>query len=464
MRMWHRLGSLLAPAVVVMLGLFGVFPPCVLYFTVVGLMASLPRCDSMIGSSKRGPCKTQTDLDQNRCLLIYPEGGSLRTPVWLKFCICCLVFSLPDQMSQLSPFDVGQIKAHDHHGLSGAAISRILRKPDGKSTWSQTAVQDAMAKLASQPDWRGEREEGSGRPRETTKAQDKSLVRQVFKSRGRHKVTVAFLRKMLPWTRKLSNSLLEDRLHEGGLKWMRRKNKMTVTTAYLAPRIVYSEAILRKHQSTLNSWAYTDGCSFFLDRTEEESEHSHLAALGSYVWRCADFRDAMYQECLGPSSYKKAQGIPVRVWGVLAQGQLHIEILEQGSVMNQDIYEDLIEERFEEWLGGASYLVQDFERCLRSKGPLQALEKLGVELVEGYSKCSQDFNAIENCWKILRDRLNDTMPRGLETRANFCNRLKKAVGWMNRVKAQQMWYLSTNQKERCRDCLSQVPAGGRTKW
>ena len=109
-------------------------------------------------------------------------------------------------------------------------------------------------------------------------------------------------------------------------------------------------------------------------------------------------------------------------------------------------------------------MVQDFERCLRSKGPLQALEKLGIELVEGYPKCSQDFNAIENCWKILRDRLNDTMPRCLETRANFCNRLKKAVGWMNRVKAQQMWYLSTNPKEGCRDCLSQVPAGGRTKW
>jgi hypothetical protein len=78
------------------------------------------------------------------------EGGSLRTLVWLKFFICCLVFSLPDQMSQLSPFEVGQIKAHVHHGMSGAAISRILRKPDGKSTWSETAVQDAMEKLASQ--------------------------------------------------------------------------------------------------------------------------------------------------------------------------------------------------------------------------------------------------------------------------------------------------------------------------
>ena len=138
-------------------------------------------------------------------------------------------------------------------------------------------------------------------------------MRRVFDSRGRHKVTVAFLRKMLPWTKVFSNSLLEDRLHEAGLKWMRRRDKMTVTTAYLAPRIAYSEKILHKHKSAVNSWDYTDGCSFFLDRTEEESEHSHLAALGSYVWRRTAFRDAMYQECLGPSSYNKAQGIPVRV-------------------------------------------------------------------------------------------------------------------------------------------------------
>ena len=158
-------------------------------------------------------------------------------------------------------------------------------------------------------------------------------MRRVFDSRGHHKATVAFLRKMLPWTKVFSNSLLEDRLHEAGLKWMRRQD-----------------------------------------------------------------------------------------------------------------------------------LVQDFERCLRSKGLLQALEKLGVELVEGYPKCSQDFSAIENCWKILEERLSDTMPRGLETRAHLVDRLKKAVGRMNRVKAQQMWYLATNQKHRCEDGLSQVPPGGRTKW
>ena len=61
-------------------------------------------------------------------------------------------------MSQFTPFDIGQIKAHVHHGLTGAAISRILLQPDGKSHWSETAVQIAVKKLLVEetPDWRGE--------------------------------------------------------------------------------------------------------------------------------------------------------------------------------------------------------------------------------------------------------------------------------------------------------------------
>ena len=37
--------------------------------------------------------------------------------------------------------------------------------------------------------------------------------------------------------------------------------------------------------------------------------------------------DGFYEDCVGPSSYYKAQGIPVRIWGLLANGQVFVTVL-----------------------------------------------------------------------------------------------------------------------------------------
>jgi len=367
-------------------------------------------------------------------------------------------------MSRLGPFEVGQIKAHLHHGLSGAAILGILKKPDGKTTWNHQTVYNAIDKLTEDPSWRGDREEGSGAVRKTSKAQDKALENYVMKWRGKEKVTIRVLRREFPWTQDLGNTLLEERLHEAGLKWLRRRRKTIVAEEYIAERISYCLDIVAKWQSTLDSWAYTDGTVFFLDRTQAENEETQRAALGPWVWRYTDGRDALFGDNLGPSAYKKAQGTPVRVWSMLAEGILHIHVLEKGEVMNQILYEELIEEKFEGWLGYCRLLVQDFEACLRSDGPMLALGRLGVNLVEGYPRCSQDFNAIENCWKLLRERLYVTLPKGIEGRDAFIVRLHTAVAWMNRHKQSSLWHYARNQKERCRECLQSEPPGGRISW
>ena len=75
----------------------------------------------------------------------------------------------------------------------------------------------------------------------------------------------------------------------------------------------------------------------------------------------------------------------------------------------------------------------------------------------------QDFNAIENAWKLLKHRLSETLPRGLERRDAFLVRLHSAVAWLNRHKSDELWYLSTRQKQRAWNCLH-VTKGGRTKW
>ena len=93
---------------------------------------------------------------------------------------------------------------------------------------------------------------------------------------------------------------------------------------------------------------------------------------------------------------------------------------------------------------------------------MEAFAEIGVQLVPDYPKCSQDLNAIENAWKLLRDRLSQTLPMGLERREDFVGRLKNAVHWLNGNRGDELWSMSTNQKARAKDVLAL--GGGRTKW
>ena len=275
-------------------------------------------------------------------------------------------------------------------------------------------------------------------------------------------MTVAWLKKRYMWARALSNTAVEERLGDAELAYLRRRQKFKVEATYIPERLEYCAGVKRKHQATLDKWAYTDGTVFYLDRTAEENEHTQRAALGCMVWRRTDGTDALYADCVGPSSYKKAQGHPVRVWGMLANGKLRIEVLDEGDVMNKELYSDLIDEKFPHWLDGCEYLVQDFEPCLRSEEALEAFQRVGVELVPDYPRSSQDFNAIENAWELLRRRLDTTLPRGLEDRGSFIVRLREAVRFVNRYRKSRLEELSRNQKVRCLEC--EALDGGRTSW
>ena len=152
----------------------------------------------------------------------------------------------------------------------------------------------------------------------------------------------------------------------------------------------------------------------------------------------------------------------MKIWGMLAEGQLHYHILPAGENMNKWYYAWLIEKKFPAWRGSCEYLVQDFEKCLRCDEPMEELRKIKMTLVEEHPKYSQDLNAVENAWKILRDRLIDTMPTHLEPRVEFVARLRAAVRWININREDELLYLGTNQKERARDVKDLD--GARTKW
>jgi len=350
------------------------------------------------------------------------------------------------------------------HGLGCTSIAQRVKKADGKTAFGETAIANCMNKLQESPGWRGERAAGSGAPRKTSENQDKDIAKWAVANRGKTKVTVTRLKKQFPFLRKLSDTLVEERLAEADLHWLRRRNKSIVVAQHRAGRVAYCQSVKRKHQATLERWAYVDGTTYYCDRTADEHEHTARRALGSHVWRKSDNSDALYADCVGPSCYNKAQGKPVRVWGMLASGVLNVHVLDEGEVMDRTVYVELIEDKFDEWRLNCEFLVCDYERCLRTPEALHALNRSGMKLVDEFPKVSQDFNAIENVWAILRERLDQTCPIEFEHRDQFVKRLRAAVRWANTHRSEQLWYLSTNQKERAEDCLRSNPPGSRTKW
>ena len=216
------------------------------------------------------------------------------------------------------------------------------------------------------------------------------------------------------------------------------------------------------HDATLERWAYSDGTVFFLDRDAAENESSKRAALGRFVWRHADGKDALYADCVGPSSCTKGQGVPVRIWGLLAKGRLHVAVLPARQAMNRWWYAWIVKRYFAYWLDGCDKVVQDYERCLRCPEPLAELRKLSAQLIYDYPKCSQDLNAIENAWSVLRERLDATLPVAMESRDDFIVRLRAAIDWVHVHRSEQLWKFCTNQKERADEVL--LRDGGRTSF
>ena len=87
------------------------------------------------------------------------------------------LFSRSLKMSHhLTPFEYGQIKAHLQHDQTAAEITRLVRRANGQP-FSTTAIHAAIQKLTDDPSFRGERAEGSGAPRKTSKALDNRIIK-----------------------------------------------------------------------------------------------------------------------------------------------------------------------------------------------------------------------------------------------------------------------------------------------
>ena len=376
--------------------------------------------------------------------------------------------------ARLTPFLRGVIGGLLLAGWSLTEVANEVEKPDGTHP-----CQQAIAKVAAQIKargglmWNGLADSSyAGRPRLTDTALDKAIVKLVFKKRGSAIVNVKYVQKVIKAARKVSARTISRRLGEAGLEWLRRRRKSLVPEAHKVSRLDWAAWVLTRTTATLTRWAFSDGTVFYLGRCATELTHKTRGALGPYVWRKADGSDGLFADCVGPSAYWKAQGMPVKVWGLLVAGVIFIWVLHEGTSMNGEIYAWLIEHKFKTWLrkglgrkfSKGAFLVQDHERALWRPEPRQAMKDNGITLLEKYPKCSQDLNPIETVWREVRNRLYVTQPSTHnESRDEFIRRLRQAVAWVNSNRANYLMKLSTCQKEWATDVQEAEPPGARTK-
>ena len=368
----------------------------------------------------------------------------------------------------------------------------------------KTAVDETIARMEREPSWRGADTgagDGRGRPPELDEEDMEEIKELVFDNNAKACVTTTFIQRKIKRLRAVSRWCISRALEVAGLKWLVRRDKRTVPKEHVAERKEYCHWILSKRQDFLNRFAYTDGTSFYLARTDAELADKQRMGLGKRCWRMASGKDGLFDENVGASMYAKAQGKPVKIWGLFANGRLEYWVLPSDTdpkakgasskakakaaakakakgkkakrgtgTVNMTIirYVDLVSTHFAEWRrkcfndDGVVRLVQDHEWCLWNAKSLAALKKAGFSVLEDYPKSSPDLNAIEGWWHRLKVRLNETAPTEMETRQDFLVRLRRTVNWLNDNAAADALKLCTNQKVRARDVLKLK--GARTKW
>ena len=380
------------------------------------------------------------------------------------------------RFSRFSTFARGRIVGKREEGASRESIRKTVLKKDGKRA-TLRSIDGVLATAHDNPEWQGKDSSAGGRPQELDDKELAKIRKLIHDEVGLAKVTVAYMKKRLPFLRRVSKECVRKTVQRLGFAWRLRRGKAAVAKKYKPERLDWCDWVLKRPQAELNRYAYVDGTTFYLAATPEQSEDKQRAALGKYCYRMSTGEDSLEDRNVGPSSYAKAQGLPVKIWGFFCDGRLEYYVLPkdvtpQGRLTTQHMngvrYRAMVEKHFATWRkkclprGGRVFIVKDYEKFLRAPDTIAAETRAGCDQVAKYPKSSPDMNAIEGWWRKLKLYLEEREPSGRETREAFVRRLRRAVDHLNSHCRAQGRGLCRNQKERAVQCKKLK--GARTKW
>jgi len=371
--------------------------------------------------------------------------------------------------ARLSPAARNRIIGMRIAGAPRDTIRKTIRKSDG-STASLRAIDGVWDKFQQTPDWEGTDSAAGGRPRALSLKQEQAVLKILIDDVGKFVVSARYVKKKLPELRSFHNRTITRTFTRLGYAYRDRRRKAAIEEKYKPGRLTYAAWLLKQDQEFLDTFCYVDGTSFFLATGSAQHADQKRACLGRKVWRLEDGSDSLEDHNVGASSYAKAQGQPVKIWGLLGDGHLEYMVLPEvidakgrrrTANMNGARYEQMVKKHFRLWkkkmfprMGKTLLpLVKDFERFLRQPRNLKAEDQAGFKTLGQHSKTSPDLNAIENVWDLLQDRLLLTAPVEMERRADFVKRLRRTATWMNNNAREHMRGLSRNQKKRAKQVL-----------
>ena len=377
--------------------------------------------------------------------------------------------------ARFSPFSRGRIVGKAEEGASRKKIQKHVLKKDG-TRGSLRAIDKVLAHARNDPDWEGEDSSAGGRPANLNAEEQQQLRDLIDAEVGLAKMTIPYMKKRLLFLRRVSKECVRQTLKRMGLVWRLRRSKAAIGKKYKPQRMAWSNWVLKQPEKILRRYAYVDGTTFYLARTAEEHEDKQRASLGRHCYRMVDGSDSLEDKNVGASSYAKAQGLPVKIWGFFCNGRLEYDVLpkdytdngrETTKHMNGERYRAFVAKNFATWRQrclprGRVYVVKDYEKFLRTEATVAAEYKAGCDQLPLYPKCSPDLNAIEGWWRKLKLYLEEREPTERETRKAFLRRLRRAVDRLNKNCRDQGRKLCTNQKERARECKKLH--GARTRW
>ena len=282
-------------------------------------------------------------------------------------------------------FSRGRIVGQAEAGVPRDRIRRSVLKKDGTPA-SLRAIDAVLAKARADPTWEGLDSSAGGRPRELCADEVQGLKDLIHAEVGLARVTIPYCRKRLPFLRRVSAETVRRTLKRLGLAWRLRRSKAAVSRKYKPARLSYCRWVARQPRCDLIRWAYVDGTSFYLARTPEEHADKQRAALGKHVWRLATGQDSLEDKNVGASSYAKAQGQAIKIWGCFCDGRLEYHVLpkavtKKGKLTTQHMhgtrYRHLVRTkcavwRRKCWPRGRFFIVKDYERFLRHPATVEA--------------------------------------------------------------------------------------------